>query len=442
VYPRHALRLAISAGLPVLARAAVLAVLVMPAVLAGCKSSDKPLAAAEATAPGAPGAAGAEHKPEGIDVQLSGPALEAAALKTGKPRLGTHRVSLTAAGRIEFPPSRVARVGPTTEGRVTLLRVEPGQRVTKGAALATIVSADVGRVRGDLLAARTRLKSADLELAREKELIDHRLSTERALVAAETERALSQLGVQTAQERLRALGASGGGADRSSGSSMSLTSPLAGSVLEVHARLGQVVGPSDTLFVVGEIDVLWLVIDVYERDLSGVHVGDAARVTALAFPDRVFEGKVDYIAQTVSPERRAIEARVVLANPDGALRPGMSAVARVLSQAGAAGAAGATGAAGAAGATGAAGAAGMPNAAASNQVLSVPRAAVSAIDGQPYVFVERSRGAFELRAIEPGPETEGMVEVMRGLGPDDVIVTDGAFILKSEFLREQMGKND
>ena len=68
--------------------------------------------------------------------------------------------------------------------------------------------------------------------------------------------------------------------------------------------------------------------------------------------------------------------------------------------------------------------------------------ALQAIDGQPYVFVEQSHGKFELRPVERGSDLEGLVEITRGLDGSENVVVDGGFILKSEYLKEQMGTND
>jgi cobalt-zinc-cadmium efflux system membrane fusion protein len=196
---------------------------------------------------------------------------------------------------------------------------------------------------------------------------------------------------------------------------------VAGSVLEVKARIGQPVGPTDTLVVVGETDQVWLAVEVYERDLGRVRLGDEVHVTSVAFPARIFRGKVDQLGSVVDPERHVLEARIVLPNPDGDLKPGMMATARILgAPAGGAGA----------------GDGGTGNA------LVVPRQAVQTIDGQPFVFVVRGPGKFELRAVERGGDLEGDVEVLRGLSVDEEVVVDGSFILKSEVLKAQMGAND
>jgi cobalt-zinc-cadmium efflux system membrane fusion protein len=355
----------------------------------------------------------------GGDVVLSETAQKAAGLQVAPVTTAPRRTSVVAAGVVEFSPNRVARVGPVVDGRVIALKVDPGQRVKAGDVLAAVQSVQVGHARADYLAAQVRQQQADRERARQEMLADGGATSTRDLVAAQTAKELADLEARTAAEKLRAVGGYagdiglGGGAGTSS--AIALTTPLGGVVLDVNARVGQPVSPSDTLFVVGEIDKVWLVVDVYERDLAKVHGGDVVHASVLAYPERVFEGRVDYVGGIVDPVRRAVAARIVIDNPDMMLRPGMSVTARVLHD--------------------------DPGVDAGT-VMWVKAASVTLIDGQPFVFVEKKPGTYELRAIERGDEVEGRVEVTRGLAAGEPIVTEGTFVLKSELLKEQMGKND
>jgi len=345
------------------------------------------------------------------DVELGDKALEAAKLSIEPAKSAARRVAVTCAGVIDFEPKRVARIGPSVSARVASVSVQPGQRVTKGQTLVVLDSVDVGRARADYLAAKGKLAQADAELTREKKLFEGGASSERAVLTAETEKNMAVVGLRAAEDRLRALGA---GAGEGAANGVALVSPLAGSVLDVRARVGQPVGSTDTLVVVGEIDVVWLSADIYERDVAKVHVGDEVRVTTLAYPGRVFTGKVDSLGTVIDADRRVLPARIVLPNADGALKPGMTATSRIL---------------GAALADG------------GSQVL-VPRAAIQTIDGQPFVFIEKSKGKYDMRAVERGADSEADVEIVRGLAGGEPVVVDGSFILKSEILREQMGSND
>lgn len=346
----------------------------------------------------------------GVDVELSPRALAAAGLHTDHPKRIARRTAVTAAGTLEFVPRRVARIGPQISGRVASIGVVPGQNVARGATLAVLDSVDIGRARADYLESRSRLELAAAEVAREERLVDAGASSERALFAARTDERVAELGVKSNAERLRVLGA---GTQTVAGSGAALTAPIGGKVLEIRARVGQPVGPTDTLVVVGATSELWLVIDLYERDLGKVHLGDEVTISTVAFPDRTFRGKVDQLGAVVDPVRRVLEGRIVLENPDDLLKPGMTATARILS---------------------------APDS--TSTVIAVPRGALQSIDGQPFVFVEHGPGKFEMRAVERGSDLEDGVEVLRGLAGSETIAVDGSFILKSEVLREQMGAND
>lgn len=360
-----------------------------------------------------------ETKEEGVDVKLGEKALAAAHLAVAKSRTVPRRASVVASGRVDFVPSRVARVGPPIAGRVGTIPVVPGQRVGKGAVLVTLESVEVGRARADFLSAKTRLTQAKAELDRETRLVQGGASSERALLVAQAEHQTAQAQLRAAEDRLTTLGLGAGAA----GQSVALVAPIAGTVLEVTGRVGQPVGPTDTLVVVGETETVWLQVDLYERDLGKVRLGDDVKVTSIAFPGRTFEGKVDQLGAVVDPERHVLEARIVLPNPDGALKPGMTASARIL---------------GAApnGPAPTAGDAGVGSA------VVVPRSAIQAIDGQPFVFVEKEKGKYELRPVERGEDIDEDVEIKRGLADGEPVVVDGAFILKSEALKSQMGAND
>jgi cobalt-zinc-cadmium efflux system membrane fusion protein len=340
-------------------------------------------------------------------VTLAPEALEAARLSVSRAKKGPRVSSVRAVGTLDFDPQRVARVGPMLDGRVTKVQVIPGDTVASGSVLATLVSLDVGRTRADLQAARARLIQAEASLSREKKLLESRATSEREVVEAETGVRVARIEQQAAADRLRAAGAGAG-----AGASLALTSPIAGRVLSVDARIGQPVRATDTLFLVGDTAVLWLVIDVYERDLGRIKVGDPVRVTVIARPGKVVEGKVAYVHGLIDPVRRVASARVVLPNEDGELLAGMSATARVLTGGGA------------------------------GEVVTVPRGAIQSVDGQPFVFIELAPGRYEMRAVERGEDLEDEVEIRQGLAGGEPVVHDGSFLLKSQVLREQMGSND
>jgi cobalt-zinc-cadmium efflux system membrane fusion protein len=385
-------------------RGLALALILAASLASACKPKEAPSEAPTAAA-----------KEPGVDVALAPVALEAAGIVVVPVGTQPRRSNVTLVGLVDFSPSRVARVGPNISGRVGSVLVAPGQVVARGAVVATLVGVEVGRARADWASAKARLDLASIVVEREEKMNDAGASSDRNLQTARNEKRQAEAELRAAEGRLSTFGVRG--AEGPVSSTVPLVTPLAGTVLEVHARVGQPVGATDTLVVIGETTEVWLSVDVYERDLAKVHEGDEVRVSAIAYPDATFVGKVDHVDTTVDPERRVLRARIVLPNADGRLKPGMSAVARVL---------------------------GAPETADGGalSVVTVPRGAVQTIDGAPFVFVEKGKGKFELRAIERGQDLEGAVEVLHGLVAGEPVVSAGSFILKSEVLREQMGSND
>jgi cobalt-zinc-cadmium efflux system membrane fusion protein len=294
---------------------------------------------------------------------------------------------------------------------VASIPVVPGQKVGRGALLATIESVEVGRARGDLATARMRVQQASADVERQKRLVAGGAAPERDLLVAETELATAKAQLQASEDRVGTLGVAAAGG----GQTIPLVAPIPGTVLKLDARVGQPVGPTDTLVVVGETQDVWLDVEIYERDVGVVGLGDEVKVSSIAFPGRVFDGKVDQLGATVDPDRHVLDARVVLHNADGSLKPGMTATAQIL------------GAAAGDGGT----------------AIVVPRGAIQTIDGQAFVFVERGGpGKYAMQAVERGAAMGDDVEITRGLTMDETVVVDGAFILKSEVLKAQMGAND
>jgi cobalt-zinc-cadmium efflux system membrane fusion protein len=369
------------------------------------------------------------------DVTLSEDALAAADLHFATAQRMPRRTAISVVGTLAFPQSDLARVGPLGSGRVVAIPVTPGQKVARGDVLVSLDSAEAGTARADLAAADARLKIADAELARELALKVDGATTERAILAARGERDRALADVASAKSRALTYGG------RGASSRVDLTSPMEGTVLEVKARIGQPVSGSDTLVIVGNSRRMWLEVDIYERDLSRVHIGDDVRVRTVAYPERLFLGHVETLALAVDPERRVVGARISLPNDDGLLRAGMSASGRIL---------------------GVPTASENPGDGGTPEVVAVPKSAIQAIDGQPFVFVAAARREaaakkaekhqlFSLVAVERGAEldaanaadgAEPFIEIRRGLSGGETVVTDGSFVLKSEALKSQMGSND
>ncbi|MEK9503008.1 efflux RND transporter periplasmic adaptor subunit [Gaopeijia maritima] len=313
---------------------------------------------------------------------------------------------LPVTGNITYDQNRVSHIGPKTQGRVVELTVEVGSRVDRGQVLAHLESPEVGATRAELHEAEALLEIAQENYEREGRLEAQGISSRRELLDAEAELRRVQARLASAQERLRVLGAD----VHDEGGHFDVPSPFDGVVVERHAGRGEVVGPTDQLFTVADLSRLWIELDIYERNLNRVERDQPVTVTTTAWPDRVFPGRIVYIADIVDSQRRTVRARVELENTDGALKPGMFATALIEMADGA-------------------------------RVIALPRDAVQTVDEQQIVWVlGEEAGEFIVRPVTLGPELPGgLVEILSGLAADEPVVVVGAFTLKSELAKGDFG---
>jgi len=207
---------------------------------------------------------------------------------------------------------------------------------------------------------------------------------------------------------LRQLSPTGGTSPHRDASLAVLRAPFDGVVTKYDVAQGEVAEPERELFTVTDLSSVWVLADIYEKDITKVRAGTDAVVRVDAYPDRSFAGRVTYVADLIDPQTRSAKARVVVANPGTALKLDM--FARVS----------------------------IPTAE-QREGLLVPLAAIQTVDNQPVVFVQQSANRFERRNVELGMTAGDLVEVRSGVQAGDTVVGAGSFYLKTALLRERIG---
>lgn len=312
-------------------------------------------------------------------------------------------------GAITYDQNRVTHIGARTVGRVVALRADLGSRVASGQVLAELESPEVGQIRADERQADALLKIAHENFAREERLASQGISSRKELLDAEADVRRNEAALRSAQDRLSVLGAGHG-----TGGHFDVAAPFGGIVVARRASLGQMASPNDSLFTIADLSRVWIELDVFERDLARVRPGQTAAVSVNAYPSRPFSGRVIYLADVVDPQRRTARARIELPNADRALKPGM--FARGTIQVGGNGAA----------------------------VAVVPQTAVQRLKDRDVVFVPGSTaGEFRAVTVDVGETLDGSRVVIRnGLTPGARVVMSGAFALRSELAKEEIGDGE
>ena len=185
-----------------------------------------------------------------------------------------------------------------------------------------------------------------------------------------------------------------------------MRAPISGTVIERKVTLGQAVERATDAFKIADTTHVWVSLDLYEKDLSRVHVGQEVETRTDALPGEAFRGRVAFVVPVIDQATRTAKVRLEFPNPNGALHAGQLVTARILAD---------------------------PKLA-TEQVLAVPRSAVEQIEGKTVVFVQTGEG-FERRNVLTGTSGGARIEVLKGLNAGELVAVDGAFLLKSELLR-------
>lgn len=312
-------------------------------------------------------------------------------------------------GTITFDAARESHVGPRIQGRISAVPVDIGTHVSRGDTLAVLDSPELGAAQARWAQALVAREVADRNHQRTERLFGDGIVSERRRLEVEAELREREAALAAARQALAAVGAE---PDSTSSGRFVIRAPLDGEVVEKHATIGEVVGPESGLFVVGELDRVWLLLDLYETDLPKVRTGLPAIVVADAWPERRFAAHVARVSSVVDTVSRTVKLRVEIPNPDHVLKPGMFARAALVLGA-------------------------------ESDRIGVPHEAVQDLDGRTVVF--QALGGYRYRAIPVrvgAPRAGGWIEILDGLRRGDSVVVTGAFDLKAHLLRSTFAEEE
>lgn len=300
-------------------------------------------------------------------------------------------------GQIALNEDRTAHVTPRAAGAVESVEADLGQAVKKGELLAVIASADVAGQRAALATAEKRRALAHSAWVTEKTLWEEKIGARQDYLKAEQELREAEVAVQAARQSLEALGTGG----RAAGASnrLHIHAPFDGVVVEKHIVMGEVVGADTRVFTVTDLSRVWADVVVPSRDLEIVRVGTDAVIRSIA-SDTTAPGKVSYVSALIGEESRSAKARVVLANPKGAWRPGLAVNVDIVT-----------------------GSAQVP--------VAVARAALQTVEGRQVVYKRVPQG-FVAQPVALGRADDRYVEVVSGLKAGERYAASGSFAVKAE----------
>ncbi len=330
-------------------------------------------------------------------VKLSDEQIKLSGIKLGQAQAGVVRVGAEFQGEVRFDADRTAQVVPRVAGVIELVKADLGQQVKKGDVLAVISSPELSGQRAALLAARERASAARATHAREKQLWEQKISAQQDFLAAQQQLREAEIELRNAEHRLLAIGA---GPTRAEGlSRYEIRAPFDGTIVEKSLALGETVAADAKVFVISNLSKVWVEFHVPAQDIEKVGVGASASVKASG-SDAAVEGKVRHVGSLLGADTRSATARIAMANPGGAWRPGLFVSVRVLSE--------------------------------QREVpVAVLNTALQNVGDKVCVFVRTGEG-FKAQPVKIGRTDGAVSEVLGGLSAGAEYAVENSFVLKAE----------
>ncbi|MEO6323216.1 MAG: efflux RND transporter periplasmic adaptor subunit [Thermoanaerobaculia bacterium] len=362
-------------------------------------------------------------------VELSAAAIAEAGITTWKVQPVDLAHLLLLNGSVEYDENRLLQIGSSAKGRVTSIPVDLGARVSKGTTLAVVESAELGKLREDLVRtlSEERVSSRAVERARmlsEAKAIstgelqsregDHLTKKSAADAAA---RALTLVGDSTMRvTKIRRAVAAGQTPDIVDQlPRLSILAPFAGRVIDRKVTPGSLVEAGQTLLTLADLSKVWVFLQAFEKDLALLTDGLLVTVRTEAYAQETFSGRIDFLGSVVDASTRTVRVRATVDNRAEKLRPGMFVKGQVE----------------------------VPKPVREAQAMAaVPQSALQTLEGRTQVFVQVQPGVFVRRSVETGHTFEGFTEVLSGVKTGEDVVTEGSFVLKSEFAKSTLAAED
>jgi cobalt-zinc-cadmium efflux system membrane fusion protein len=310
--------------------------------------------------------------------------------------------SLRLTGAVAYNSFHTTPVITQVSGPVSRVVVVPGQKVKQGEPMLYVASPDYSQLRTNYLKAKDAYALAQKAYARAQDLYQHHAIAEQNVEQAESVEVQAGGDLASAQAALKVMGIADPDALVKAPPSFEVPvkAPISGLVVEQDVSAGQVIQPGTTqCFMISDTTTVWVLVNVYQKDLPYVRVGDTVTIQTDTYPE-VFHGRIAYVAASLDPSTRTLQARIETPNPGDKLKKDMYVVATV-------------------------------NAGTIQNAIALPDAAVLRdTENQPFVYAAASANQFGRRSVTLGESLNGQTQITGGLKPGDRVVGNGSLFLQ------------
>lgn len=333
-----------------------------------------------------------EHGPEGF-VQMSAAQVQASGLAVETVEPGSLQQEVLAQATITAPPEGQALVTARGDGAIVRMNKRLGDPVSVGETIALLESREAAALVAERNAAAAQAQAASAAAAREQRLFNANVTARQDLEAAIAARRMAEAELQRASAAVRAAGVTG------NGRYLAVRSPISGRITDVDTQLGAYVQAGAELFDVANQNSIQIEAAVPAPEAQRLQPGDRAFVE---LPQGgIVEAVVRSITPSLDPQSRAATVVLQLNGAPGGLRQGQAVRVRI-----------------------------TPRGSTASGII-LPEEAVQQVEGRDVVFVQVPNG-FQAMPVSVGSRSGGRIEILEGLDAGQVVVTEGAFVLKSQ----------
>ena len=303
---------------------------------------------------------------------------------------------LSLSGEVSFDENHVVKVFPFSSGQVTDVRVSLGDKVNKGQVLAVMRSADVAGDYTDLASTKSDLSIAKRQLDQTQYLYKSGISSERDYTEAKENYNKAMAANQKVQEQLSINGRG----NTSANGQYVITAPESGYIVEKNVNAGSFIRSDNasSMFTISNMKDVWIWANVFESDISKVKDGYAAKVTTVAYPGKVFNGKVNEISSVLDPDNKVMKVKITLPNPNMLLKPEMFTSVIITNS--------------------------EPT-----QSVTVPASSIIFNDSKNYVVVYKSKCSMEVREVNVIKTVDNVTYLSAGLKPGEMLISKNQLLL-------------
>jgi membrane fusion protein, heavy metal efflux system len=335
---------------------------------------------------------------------------QTAALKIATVALRSFTLSRTAVGTIDFNQNMLVQVFSQYPGKILKASFNLGDEICQGDTLFTIDSPDLLQAESALLASAGILELQTRTLSRLSQLLHAGGSAQKDVDQATSDQQTADGNFKAAKNAVRIFGKTDAEIDqilaqRKVDSTLLVPSPISGKVIARNAAPGLLTQPGNAPapYSVADLSTMWMIANVIETDAPAYRLGQDVEVTVPAYPDATFRGHVTTLGSTIDPNSHRQLVRSEIADPQHLLRAGMFASFVIL--------------------------VGAPVRSAAVPVDGVVREG----DGTMTVWVTTDRRRFDKRTVTVGlQQQDGWSQILDGLKPGELVVTDGAIFLSNQ----------